>query len=76
VLEALGAEREEGEGRLEMEGEAVVGYFRVERAALEAALPIVVIGGRLGRGHVRAVVRESRRVCSCSVSFVRFRVDC
>jgi hypothetical protein len=44
VLEALGVEREEGVGRLEMEGEAVVGYLRVERAALEAVLPIVVVG--------------------------------
>lgn len=40
-------EREEGAGRLGMDGEAVVGYLRVERAALEVALPIVVVlGGR------------------------------
>lgn len=45
VLEAFKVEREEGEGRLEMEGEAVVGYLRVERAALEAVLPIVVVWG-------------------------------
>lgn len=38
-------EREEGEGREEMEGEAVVGYLRVVRAALEAVLPIVVVAG-------------------------------
>ncbi len=43
VPEAFTVEREEGVGRLEMEGEAVVGYLRVERAALEAVLPIVVV---------------------------------
>ena len=49
VPEAFTVEREEGVERLEMEGEAVVGYLRVERAALEAVLPIVVVGGKVRR---------------------------
>ena len=51
MLEAFGVVREEGVGRLEMEGEAVVGYLRVEaeRAALEAELPIVVVEEKVRR---------------------------
>lgn len=73
VLEALGVGRDEGVGRLEMEGEAVVGYLRVERAALEAVLPIVVVGVGLGGGHVRWVV-EVRERCLLS-EICEFRVD-